>query len=75
VNVLTQNKLQTLTCSADTNAAVVHDSQYVVVTTVLVTLLQQQKISFTNYSMAISHINEGLKNQCFRGLLCPDHQG
>lgn len=35
--------------------------QYVVVTTVLVTLFQQQKFSFTNYSSAISHISEGPK--------------
>jgi len=45
------------------------------VATVLVTLFQQQKISFTNYSWAISHISEGPKNQRFRGLLCPSHQG
>lgn len=49
--------------------------QYIVVATVLVTLFQQQKISFNNYSQTNSHINDGQKNQCFRRLLCPNHQG
>ena len=65
LNVLTLNKLQTVTHSADTSAAVVCDSRYVVVATVLVTLFQQQKISFTNYSWAISHISVGQKKPMF----------
>jgi hypothetical protein len=60
--VLTPNKLQTLTYCADPSAVVVRDSQYLLVVTVSLIVFKQQKISFTNYSWAISHINDGPKS-------------